>query len=437
MRRASKALSGGGAMSSKNGASERACGVVWVGRRDASRLIATAICGLVLGACANSSNGPTVGSINPATAPANPSEKAAAVKVAMLLPLSSGAQTAAVAKGLQQAAELAVFERNTPSLQLLIKDDKGSEQGARIAAEEAIKEGAEVIIGPLFAKSVAAAAPVARHAGVPIIAFSNDARVAGSGVYLLSFLASQEVPRVVAFTASQGRKRFAALLPDDAHGKLIEPLFRDAVEQNGGSVVAIEHYPIDLNGMIDPARRMREAVAAARQSGEPIDALFLPGGPDTIPLIGPMLPRTDFDPGSVKIIGTGGWDYPNARSERILESGWFAAPDPSGWRDFSERFAKAYKNMPPRLASLAYDAVTVVATFVTAPKADRYAAANLTRSSGFTGIDGAFRLLPNGLSERGLAILEMRKSGPAVADPAADASGRPQAFAATAHAGIN
>jgi branched-chain amino acid transport system substrate-binding protein len=391
-------------------------------------------CLLWLAACSNQSN-LAVGSITPDNA-ADPSQKAldakSPVKIAMLLPLSGSPQTAAIAKGLQQAAELALFELNAPSLQLLVKDDKGTEEGARAAAEDAVKGGAELIIGPLFAKSVTAAAPLARQAKVPMIAFSNDARVASAGVYLLSFLPAQEVPRIVAFTASQGRQRFAALVPDDAAGRVLEPLFKAAVERGGGTVVAMERFPVDVSGMIDPVRRLREAMQTAEAAGEPIEALFLPGGQDTLPIIGPMLPKSEIDPQRIKMIGVGGWDYPNAGRERILEGGWFAAPDPRGWRDFSERFAKTYKTMPPRLASLAYDAVGVGAAFAGAAQGARYTPDNLLRAAGFTGIDGPFRFQPGGLSERGLAILEVQKFGPTVLDPA---PGSPTASQAQAEVG--
>jgi ABC-type branched-subunit amino acid transport system substrate-binding protein len=372
------------------------------------------VCALLVAACANSSsNTDVVGSIG-----SEGDARDGSIKIAMLLPLSGSAQTVAVAKGMQQAAEMALFERNARPLQLLIKDDKGTEEGARAAAEEAIRGGAELIIGPLFAKSVSAAAPVARQANVPIIAFSNDERVAGNGVYLLSFLASQEVPRVVGYAVAQGRRRFAALVPDDAHGKMLEALFQSAVARNGGAVATVERYPIDVSGMLEPTQRIRDVIRGSLEAGDPVDTLFLPGGPDTLPSLGPMLPKTEIDPTRIKVIGTGGWDYPSARRERILEGGWFAAPDPRGWREFSERFAKTYKTMPPRLASLAYDAVTVAAALAPAPKEARYTAATLTRATGFAGIDGAFRLLANGLSERGLAVLEMQRVGPVVADPA-------------------
>ena len=88
---------------------------------------------------------------------------------------------------------MALAEFNSPNVQLLVKDDGGSAQGAQQAAQQALAEGAEIIIGPLFAQSVAAVGQVARGRGVPVIAFSTDVSVASRGVYLLSFLPESDV----------------------------------------------------------------------------------------------------------------------------------------------------------------------------------------------------------------------------------------------------
>ena len=83
-------------------------------RRDWLRAVACVGCAAVLAACSANSSTQTVGSIS-AEAPKDPAARAldakSPVKVAMLLPLTGSPQTAAVAKGLQQAAELALFER--------------------------------------------------------------------------------------------------------------------------------------------------------------------------------------------------------------------------------------------------------------------------------------------------------------------------------------
>src|SRR5580692_2269621 len=174
--------------------------------------------------------------------PAVPSVgNAGGVKIALILPLSAGGQTAVAANSLKNAGELAIAEANSPNVQLIVKDDRGTPEGATAATQEAIGEGAELIVGPLNASNVQAAAAVARPAGRPIIAFSTDASVASRGVYLLSFMPGSEVQRVVSFASTQGKRSFAALVPDTAYGQVTGGAFQEAVSRTGGRAVALEH----------------------------------------------------------------------------------------------------------------------------------------------------------------------------------------------------
>jgi len=318
---------------------------------------------------------------------------------------------------MKQAAELAVFELNNPNLQLIIKDDAGTSEGAQKAAEEAIQEGAELILGPLFAASVRAVGPVAQQAGRPVLAFSNDGQVAGNGVYLLGFMPQQEVRRVANYALAQGHRRFAAFVSEDAYGQIVEAAFREAVTSGGGTIVAVERYPATTNAMVAPAERIVAAIREADEAGQPIDALFVPGNPETLPRLGPLLSYANLDTSRVKLLGTGGWDLPNLGRNAVFVGGWFASPEPRGWRDFSERFARTYGMAPPRIASIAYDAISIAAQFANAPSGARFTMANLTRPTGFAGVDGPIRLLPSGLAERGLAVLEVQPVGATVIDP--------------------
>jgi branched-chain amino acid transport system substrate-binding protein len=273
-------------------------------------------------------------------------------------------------------------------------------------------------LGPLFSQAAAGAAPVARQAGVPILAFSNDTQVAGNGVYLMSFLAEEEVDRVVSFAASQGKRRFAALIPDNAYGNVVELAFRHAVQRAGGRVVILERYPPAANGMLRPAKHVVETIKRNAELLNPIDALFLPGGQDALPQIGPVIAYNGLDTRKVKLLGTGAWDFPSIGRDDAFVGGWYPSPDPSAWRSFAERFAKTFGNAPPRIASIAYDAVGLAIGLSSDPPGARFTTANLTRPQGFSGVDGIVRFGANGLSQRGLAVLEVQKFGAAVADPA-------------------
>jgi ABC-type branched-subunit amino acid transport system substrate-binding protein len=266
---------------------------------------------------------------------------------------------------------------------------------------------------------------------VPVVAFSSDRRVAGNGVYLLSFQPSFEVERIVAYAAKSSKRRFAALIPDDAFGKLVEPVFRDAVARAGGEVVTLETYPASANGLLPPLRRIGEQLVAAEAAGAPIDALFVPGGQEYLQNIGRLLPLARIDLGRVKLIGTGGMNYPNAGRDKSLVGAWYPGPDPGGWSDFAQKYAKSYGQGPPRIAGLAYDAVSL-AVKLAGSEEGRYTSGMLTRASGFTGIDGPFRLRADGTTERALAILEVGRYGATIVDSAQSAPGLPATAASGA-----
>jgi branched-chain amino acid transport system substrate-binding protein len=211
-----------------------------------------------------------------------------------------------------------------------------------------------------------------------------------------------------------------ALIPDDAYGKLVEPSFKEAVARNGGSLVASQTYPTDTNGRVSQVlaivKALRDEIRGLEEHGDKIDVIFIPGGEETVQLMGPLLKQAEIDTKRIKIIGTGALDTPNAGRDEAFVGAWFAAPDPRGFKDFSERFAKAYKRSPPRIATLAYDAASLTAALATGPDGARFIPSALTRASGFNGVDGLFRLMSDGVTDRALAVLEVQQYGAAVID---------------------
>jgi ABC-type branched-subunit amino acid transport system substrate-binding protein len=231
-------------------------------------------------------------------------------------------------------------------------------------------------------------------------------------------LVSEEVDRVISFAASKGKKRFAALIPATPYGQMIEPAFRKAVKQAGGEIVALQNYVPGTSSVLDSAKQIFAAIKGAGDSGQPVDALFVPAGQDEIAQLGPLISYSGLDTQKIKLIGTSAWDVPVISRDDRLIGGWYAATDPASWAAFSEKFQKTFGQAPPRLATLAYDAVSMAITLSRNPGPARFAAENLTKPSGFTGIDGAIRLKLDGTSARGLAVLEIEKYRSVVIDPA-------------------
>ncbi|MCP4621602.1 MAG: penicillin-binding protein activator [Bradyrhizobium sp.] len=357
----------------------------------------------LLGAC--SSVQQSLGQFGASEPPAGPQQEPTAVgsgqvKVGLILPLSAAGNAGVAAQSMKNAAEMALAEFQNPNIQLLVKDDVGSPQGASGAAQQAVSEGAEIILGPLFAASVPAVAQVARTRGISVIAFSTDSSVAGRGVYLLSFLPESDVNRIVDYSAGTGKRSFAALVPDNAYGNVVEAAFKQAAGRRG-RVVAFEKYSGDRAG---PARAVAQMLGSA-------DALMIADDGDSVVATADALTAAGSNLRNIQMLGTGLWDNPRVFASQALQGGLYAAPDPSGYRAFSGRYRHRFGSEPVRTSTLAYDAVALMAALARTQGPNRFAPETLTNPSGFAGIDGLFRFRSDGTNERGLAVMKVTTGG--------------------------
>jgi substrate-binding family protein len=333
------------------------------------------------------------------------------VRVALLLPLSAGGNAGVAAISMRNAAEMALGEFNSQDLQLLVKDDGGNAPGAQLAAQQGLDEGAELILGPLFAYSVTPVGQLARARNIPVIAFSTDANVAARGVYLLSFLPESDVERIIGYAVAQGRRSFAAAIPDNAYGTVVEAAFKQSTARRGARVVALERYPIDR-------LQMQAAIRTVAQAATRADAVFIPDGGDSVATVVQALSTNGVDTRRVQLIGTGLWEDAQIFSNPALEGAWYAGADANGFRNFAARYRSRYGQDPGRTASLAYDAVALIAALTKTQGQQRFSEAVLTNTSGFTGIDGLFRFRPDGTNQRGLAVMRVTPSGSQIISPA-------------------
>ena len=339
----------------------------------------------------------------------NMDPNAVPLRVGLILPFSNASSgTRALANAMLKAAELALFDGGRKDMVLITADDSAKPQEAAAAAQKLLSQGAEVILGPLFSQSVSAVAPLARDRGVPVIAFSTDRSVAGDGVYLLSFQPQNEVNRVVSYALAQGKRNFAALIPSNAYGQLVEDAFRRQVTSGGGTIVDVEH--VTANSGV----AMNETATIAKTNP---DAVFIAQGGTMLRAIAPTLAYNGVDPAKVKLLGTGLWDDIAIASEPALKDGWFAGPEPSSDSAFIAKYRAVFGAPPPQLAALAYDAVSLIALLGSGQPYRRFNEATLTDPNGFAGVDGIFRFNSDGSIDRGLAVLAVEPGGFEVVSP--------------------
>ena len=330
--------------------------------------------------------------------------------VALLLPLSG--QLAPLGEAMLNAANMAVFDIGGSGFTLLPRDTRGTPDGAAAATREVVGQGAKLILGPLLATEITAAAAAARSSGVPIVGFSNDRSVTGSNVFTMGFLPAAEVRRVVGYAGRKGLRRYGLLGQDTPYGRLAAQATEEAVNRSGGALLRTETASANAD-----AAEFGRAAQALSGSG-PFDAVMIPIFGDALPSAAAALGQNGIDPARTRYLGTAQWEQTPFFSEPALAGAWIAAVPPAARQDFERRYATTYGGPPPRLATLAYDATAMAAALAAQPGGGRYDTATLTSSRGFTGADGFFRFASDGTAERGLAVLEVTPNGLRVIDPA-------------------
>lgn len=374
----------------------------------------------------------------PTALPLGPQE----ARVAILLPLSG--PSASLGKAMLDAAQLSLFELAAPSFTLMPFDTGGTPAGAEKAVGQALQQRAQLILGPLLADSVRATAPAARAAGVPVVAFSNSREVAGGGVFILGFVPRQQVAAIVGFALAEGLSRIAVLAPGDAYGKAVVEAARAITESAGGTVVRTMYYDpqaADLSGQVKVFANYntrRHSLLAQRQALTekddeiarqalrrlerldtvgvlPYDAVLLPESGERLRTLSSLLSYYDVDQPGVRLLGLRSWDLiPNLGSEPALIGAWFAGSPTQERARFNDRFREAFGRIPPRLATLAYDATALAVALAQGENGPDYSLSALTDANGFLGVDGIFRLMPEGIAERAFAIHEVTRDGTTV-----------------------
>ena len=325
-------------------------------------------------------------------------------RVAVLVPMTG--TNAALGRSILNAANLALFDTGGERIRITAYDTSA---GAANAANEALADGNGLILGPLLADDARAVAPIARAEGVPVIAFSNDVSVAGNGVYIMGFNPGQSIDRVVNFARSRGAMRFAALIPSGVYGGRAGASLTESVEGSRGQLTAIESY--------DRTAASLRAAATRLNSRSRHDAILFADAAGTVVQAIPIVRQASPQP---RILGTELWaNETNIGGNAGLRGAWFAAPSDANYGAFRTRYRARYNTNPYRLATLGYDAVLLASRIAANwPIGRRFPARALTDSTGFSGVDGAFRFGRNGIAERALEVREIGPTGTTVVSPA-------------------
>lgn len=330
----------------------------------------------------------------------------APVQVALLVP--GGAEQgsdAFLARNLENAARMAMADLNGVQIDLRVYNTGADPLQAAAVATQAVNEGAKILLGPLFAESANAAGVAVAPRNVNVLAFSNNPTIAGGNVFVLGSTFANTADRLVGYANRNGITRVAVVHGEDLQGQVGRDAIVNAVRANGAQLAGVASYPLSQQGILNASSRIADTV---RSSGA--DAVFLTAGVNAdLPIIATALPDAGISPINTKFIGLTRWNaVPQALALPGLQGGIFALPDRGMTANFENRYASIYGDNPHPLAGLAYDGIAAVGALVASGNSGALTKAALTTQQGFRGTSGIFRFKSNGLSERGLAVAEVR-----------------------------
>lgn len=353
-------------------------------------------------------------------APESPVLSGTTVKVGLLLPLSG--RHADLGRALQNAATMALFDKYASlspqmaatKVELVAEDSGDTAESARRATRALLDEDVALIIGPVFGEMLPEVASIAKTKEVPVISFSNNREVAGPGAYIFGFSPEAQAERIVRFAQGNGKQKFAILSPDSAYGKSVRQAANRVANEAQEPVIVQAEYAAQGVGI---EKAMARILPAAEQGS--FSALFFPESGKPLEIILRTLDAKNLRAPTtgLQLLGTGLWDDRNLIRRVNLEGAWLATSPPNLTQAFERRFNNTYRYMPPRIASLAYDAVSLAVTLATSGRG--LTNETLTHTGGFSGpANGIFRFHPDGTSERGLAVIQVSGTGFQILSPA-------------------
>ncbi len=339
------------------------------------------------------------------------------IPVALLVPGGSeSAGHAGLAQDLERAARLAIADLEGIEIDLRVYNTAGNPETAAAQAKAAVNDGAKIILGPLFAEEANAAGVAISNRNVNILAFSNKTNIAGGNVFILGNTLQNTATRVMNYTVAQGLRDVMIVhgAGDSSEENGRDALLR-AAQNAGANVTATSSFELSQMGVINAIPGIaREARSSGSQA-----LFFTSSSAGALPLLTQLLPENGVKTDTTQFVGLTRWDIPNSTLALPgVQNGWFALPDPGLSGQFTGRFQTAYGAAPHPIAGLSYDGIAAIGALARAGKSDALTHAALTQASGFVGVNGIFRLLPDGTNQRGLAIATIRENQVVVIDPA-------------------
>ncbi len=321
--------------------------------------------------------------------------------MAVVLPMTGG--NAPLSRALLNAAILANYDIHNHDITLVPMDQTAVLKNPQSLTEKHIN----VTIGPLTAGATRSLQPFARQNDIRLFSLSNNPSLPDDNTVVFGYRVETEVSRILDYVYAQGKSHILAVVPRDAYG--------DAV------AAVLQLTPATQLQIIRFGKPDELSAALKTISGTP-DAVFIPVSGGALAPTLKALADAGLPHDKAQYFSTGLWDDAAIWKVPELDGAWYPAADPAQLQLYLGRYRAQFGAEPPRLTALSYNAFAMIAILQKQNPQNPFAPSQLNNPSGFNGVDGLFRVMPDGSVRRALAVVSIENRGPRVIQAAPDSN---------------
>jgi len=352
------------------------------------------------------------------------------IQVALFLPFSG--KNKDLGFSLFNTATISLFYNDSNGLiDLVLFDSKDNPKDSEKVFKEIIDKKIKIVIGPIFSSSVEAIEKLALQNNITVISLSNNQNLINKtnkegGIFISGILPETQIEKIVNYSISQGKLNFAIIAPSNQYGKTITELFKRFVRAKQANFITSEFYDNsfkDLDRVVE--RTINAFVIPENLKKNKNDknivindydriypqVILIPESGKTASKIIASIKKQNTQERPYQILGTSQWDDKSVYDSNLIDT-WFPAPENEKFSNLENFYYKKFDKFPPRIASIAYDMVALIAEIANQKQGQTPAFKDFVEFkngniNGYQGVDGTFRFLPNGLVQRNLSILKI------------------------------
>jgi len=298
-------------------------------------------------------------------------------------------------------------------IELIEYDNHSTPIQSRLAARQAVKDGAVAVIGASWSSHSLAIAPYLQKMKVPMVSPDSthpDVTRTGNYIFRTCFVDTWQGKALAMFAINELKAATAVIVQNitSDYSLGIAGMFEQHFTTRGGKVLAVQNYK---SGQTDFTDLMKEAKALKP------DVLFIPGHSES----GYVVRQAQKIGIKAKMLGGDGWPYRQfyANGGQDLKEGYYTAHwnknlDTDKTRDFVARYKNVYEVTD--FAATSYDAAMLLFDAIRrADSIDRDAIREaLAATKNFEGVTGKISFNENGDPKKQVVVMKITDGRPAL-----------------------